>query len=201
MRNRKHLLYVIKPSKRTQLGFTMVEFMVALAITAILLVGTLVVLRHLVVVSADNAERTIARLQVQYVNLWLNEDVVQAQSIYFGNTTGSGFPLVIEWADSDSETKTVTYWMEDIDGESGLGNLLRAYKVGSEDYVTSLVAESLEIETTKCYRKTVYNQQSQEYGTVDVLILEVTAIVDRSEASSFYEIHPRARVAWEWGTG
>ena len=174
-------------------AFTLAELLVAIALGALVLVGTMTIARYLVLGSAQSAERTIARLEAQYVNLWLSEDVVRAQSIYFGNTTGTGFPLEVSWTDSAGVTNNVTYSFVDIDEVTGLGQLTRTLEtIPGEGNSTSLVAENLDTAATMCYRKTKTVGEEQE--PVNVLVVDVTASVGLSEASSRYEIHPRRTV-------
>jgi len=166
-------------------AFTLIELLVAIALAAIVLAGTMTIARYLIVGSAQSAERTIARLEVQYVNFWLSEDVVQAQIIDIGDTS-TGFPLEISWTTSEGISNIVTYSFADIDEVTGLGRLMRTHVIG-EDNSTSLVAEKLDTEATVCYQKTVGHLHEE----VAVLAVDVTAKVGLSEASSHYEIHPR----------
>jgi len=174
-------------------AFTLTELMVAIAIGAILLVGTMTIARYLIVGSAESAERTIARLEVQYVNFWLSEDVVQAQTIDIGDAS-TGFPLEISWTTSEGVNNIVTYSFADIDEVTGLGSLMRTHVTG-ESNSTMLVAENLDTEVTVSYQKTVGPGDEE----VAVLVVDVTAKVGLSEASSHYEIHPRI-TGVEWLT-
>ena len=107
-------------SMKKESAFTLIELLVAIALAAIVLAGTMTIARYLVVGSAQSAERTIARLEVQYVNLWLSEDVVQAQIIDIRDTS-TGFPLEISWTTSEGISNIVTYSFADIDEVTGLG--------------------------------------------------------------------------------
>ena len=178
-------------SMKKESAFTLIELLVAIALAAIVLAGTMTIARYLIVGSAQSAERTIARLEVQYVNFWLSEDVVQAQTIDIGDTS-TGFPLEISWTTSEGISNIVTYSFADIDEVTGLGRLMRTHATG-ESNPTLLVAENLDTEATVCYRKTVGPGDEE----VQVLVVDVTAKVGLSEASSHYEIHPRITVL-EW---
>jgi len=173
-----------KRERRNQLGFTLAEFIVAIAVSALIVVGSLVLLRYMIAVAADNRDKTMATLQVQYVGFWISEDVVQAQTIELGDS--NGFPLIITWTEWDGDVNEVTYTVDTEKRE-----LERGHKVNGESYGTSVVSEYLDPGATECSRRNL------DDVLVDALVLEVTATVDRSEASSTYEIHPRAFVVWE----
>ena len=186
--------------KLSQSGITLIELAVALSISAIVLVGSMLIFHHVAVVSATNAERTMARIQVQYISLWISEDVIQSQEIYFGNTTGTGFPLVVSWVSADGNDNVATYAIEDMDDGSDRKRLMRNYEREGQGNSTSLVSEYLDAEMTKCYRKSVLDEQTQEYVLVDVLVLEATASLGLSESSGSYQVHPRRSVTWEYGS-
>ena len=194
-----------KQDRRGQAGFTMVELMVAIAISVLIVVGSLVFLRYMITVAADNRDKTITTLEVQYVGFWISEDVVQAQEICLGGCDDEdppdpdGFPLVLKWEKWDgSQSETITYYVENMEGED-LWRLMRTRDVYDGEgalvsTATSLVAEYLvpwseaEDTGTTCYRMV--------YDTMKSLVVEVAARADRSEASSTYEIYPRAAVEW-----
>lgn len=186
-----------KQDRRGQAGFTMVELMVAIAISVLIVVGSLVFLRYMITVAADNRDKTMATLEVQYVGFWISEDVVQAQIIEVGGS--HGFPLRLTWDEWDgSRSETITYYVESMEGED-LWRLMRTRDVYDGEgalvsTATSLVAGYLvpwsEAEgegTRSC---------AMVYDTMKSLVVEVAAVVDRSEASSTYEIYPRAAVEW-----
>ena len=197
-----------KQKRRGQAGFTLVELMVAVAISALIVLGSLVFLRYTITVADDNRDKTMATLQVQYVGFWISEDVVQAQTIEFEAELEEqpepqhGFPLRLTWDEWDgSQSETITYYVEDIE-DGDLWRLMRTRDVyEGVDLVssaTSLVAEHLvpwsdaEGEGTRVCRM-VYDA---EYDIMKSLVVEVAARADRSEASSTYEIYPRAVVDW-----
>lgn len=215
-----------KQERTDQAGITLVELVVAIALSALLLVGSVVILHHMLVVSAENADRTIARLQAQYVAFWIGEDVVQAQTISVcdsGNCTG-GFPLTMGWTTRDEDETLVEYHVEYrlidsgeklVDSEENAWMLVREHKRNGLSNGNVTVAEflipwktgndycnkdeGLQPEGTWCAfcPKGCTRGYETDGATCNILRLKVTARVDVSEASSTYEIHPRGNVCWE----
>ena len=180
----------------SQAGFTLAELIISIALMSLILVGSMGLLSYMVLVSDDNGDRTMAALQAQYASFWIGEDVVQAQSITFGNSTGSGFPLILGWIAPSMPgvgNNTVTYAVGNMTDELGrsLWRLERTHEIDGLNRGTSVVAEYLDPESTECLQKD---------EDPNVLVLEVTAKIDRREQSSTYETHPRAgNVTWQWG--
>lgn len=185
----------------------MVELMVALAISILIVVGSLILLRYMITVADDNRDKTLATLEVQYVGFWISEDVVQAQTINVGNISADidGFPLIIEWTELDgARSEKITYKLETMEDDEELRKLMRTREVkldGEFDPLqsgTSQVAQYLvpwdgvEETGTRCCRM-VYGAKK---GEMESLVVHVAARADRSEASSMYEIHPRIVVGW-----
>jgi len=170
-------------------GVTLVELMVALAVSGMVLVGTAMVMRHVVMAAGEQRDDTMAVLEVQLSGFWINEDVVQAQSIRLGDPGGIGFPLTLEWTDWDGDRDRVTYGIQGMEDELGrsLWQLVRTQErdtgSGYESMGSAFVGEYLDPGTTKCYWSPTGD---------NVLVLEVSALVDQSEASSTYEMNPRA---------
>ncbi len=180
--------------KRSQRGFSLVELMIALAVSAIIVVGTMTILRYLVIVSADNRAETMAILQVQYVGFWISEDVVQAQYVdpHESESGGTGFPLTVEWTEWDGDLNRVVYRVEGMvdrkGSDLGLWALYRKHVVipvgqSEIDYGESLVGQYLDPGRTRSF-------WDKDLG--DVLVLQVAATVDGNEANSTYQINPRA---------
>jgi len=175
-----------------QAGFTMVELMVALAISMIIVVGSLILLRYMITVADTNRDKTIASLEVQYVGFWVSEDVVQAQTVELGSY--HGFPLEITWTEFDEEDNEipneVIYEVGNVTDMFGndLWRLYRTHWVEGDSLGTSLVGQYLERDSTECIES--------KHEFVSSLILRVAAKVDRSTGNNTYEIHPRAFCLW-----
>jgi hypothetical protein len=170
----------------------MVELMVALAISMIIVVGSLILLRYMITVADDNRDKTLASLEVQYVGFWISEDVVQAQTVELGSY--HGFPLKITWTEWDEEDteimNEVIYEVGNVTDMFGndLWRLYRTHSVDGASLGTSLVGQYLERDSTECIES--------EHEFVSSLILRVAAKVDRSTGNNTYEIHPRAFCLW-----
>jgi len=182
----------------------MAELIIAVAVSTLIVIGSLIFLRYMITVADDNRDKTMATLEVQYVGFWISEDVAQAQAIDVGNISGDvdGFPLILTWEEWDgSQSTTITYYFETMDGGE-LWRLMRTQMVepaeGPAVSGTSQIAEYLvpwddaEETGTKCCRM-VYGAAK---GEMESLIVHVVARADRSEASSMYEIYPRTVVEW-----
>ena len=180
-----------KRNRGNQLGFTLIEMVIAIAISSIVLVSAAALFHQLVVFGGDSSDRTQARLEVQYVNFWISEDVIQAQEVEIGNITDATCPnpfLTLKWT-AGGRNSTVTYCVEDMTDKLG-SNLWKLYR--TKDARQIIVAENLDPLFTRCYQK-----QSGNGTLVDILVLEVASKVDRMEASASYEINPRfGNVTW-----
>jgi len=168
------------------------EFAVAMAISVLLIAGAAAILRYTVVQTGANSDRTMAQLQTQYVSFWINQDVIQAQHIHFGNSTVTGFPLTITWTGQDGGNDTVTYDVVNNPALSKNPWQLTRTEVNGQGNATSLVAEYLNPNLTECYQMTEGNE------TYNVLVLDVDAKVDQSEGNSTFEISPRySGITWK----
>jgi len=175
---------------RRQLGFTLMEFTVAIGISVLIMAGAAALLRYMVVQTGANSNKTMAQLQVQYVSFWLTQDMVQAGNITLGNSP-SGFPLTMTITGPDGGNSTVIYKVVSD------GNISKnPYQLTRTDgNGTSLVSQYMvpwdpvkQQGTKACQGNTTYK----------VLVLEVAAQVDQSEADRKYQISPRYGNATIW---
>lgn len=175
-----------KQRKKSQLGFTLVEAMVAIAISAIILVGSVALLSNMVIGSVQNRANTMAMLQVQYVGFWITEDVVQARPEDVSLGDAQGFPLTIGWTDWNGNLNQITY---SVAGQ--VWTLSRHYQYTPNggsliDEGTTVVGQSLDPSGTRCEWVTGGN-------ATNVLELDVTANVDGKVATRTYDINPRSK--------
>ncbi len=185
-------LWAYWKKRKRQAGFTLIELVVAVAISAIIMGGASVLLWQLAVSSSSTTNQAIANLQVHYVSSWIGQDVIQAGNITLGgNATTGNFPLTIVIPTYDNATmETVTYWTENM--RDKLGNELwklnrtEAYP-GVAGNSTSMIAEYLDPQSTGlCAVGNITR--------IDALRLRVGAIVDTEEAAAIYAINPRRDV-------
>jgi hypothetical protein len=160
--------------------------MIAIVISAVIVVGSINLLSHMVITSAQNRANTMAMLQVQYVGFWITEDVVQARHDQVtltdpSNPGASHFPLTIEWTQWNGVVHRVVY---SVVGET-LWKLYRHEEIDGVDNGTVAVGESLDPAVTRFEWVTGGN-------VTYVLKLDVTANVDGKVASRTYEINPRS---------
>lgn len=189
-----------KRKRRNQWGFTLIEIVIAMAISGLILVGTATLLYQIAVSSGDSTDRTQARLEIQYVSFWIGEDVIQASEVRIGSTSAiNGFPynpvldgthpfLVLK-QQLPGKVIWTRYDVKDIKDKLGrdLWKLYRTEGIDGNNSVT--IAENLDPFFTKCYRD----------GTQDVLVLELASKVDRMEASASFTLNPRSGDV-TWGT-
>lgn len=164
----KRLMYR-KRTRGNARGFTLVEMMVTISISSLLIVGSIMLLTHLVTVSIHARNETQAILNLQYTSFWLTQDVIQAQKIGnlidpndpdgegMGNVTGNGWPIALEWVEWDGDTNHITYEMANVTDDLGrhLWRLDRTHwlkkseSAAWQDYGTVTIAEYLDPGLTK----------------------------------------------------
>jgi prepilin-type N-terminal cleavage/methylation domain-containing protein len=167
------------------LGFTLAELMVAIAVGALIMGGSMAILYRMVTVSGEHRDDTMAVLQVQFVGFWISDDVVQAQDVIVGdNPEAEGEFLTVRWTGWNGEESEVVYEVSDMQDED-LWQLTRTHTVNGESEGTATIAEYLDRDMTFC-------EWTCDDSSELVLRVEVFARVDESQASATYGISPRA---------
>jgi prepilin-type N-terminal cleavage/methylation domain-containing protein len=143
---------------KNQKGFTLVELLVALAITGMIGVGAAMANAQLLSQTAKNNDYTTAGRHTLNAIHWIGRDTQMAQSIQPGGT--SGFPLTLSWEEWDNQTYQIVYSLAD-------GKLKRSYSVDGGDPTVSLVAEYIS------------SNEQMTYCSTDngVLTLTITACI------------------------
>ena len=207
------VFWVREAKKRSQRGFTLVELMIALAVSAMLMVGSMQLLSHMVVTTAQNRAKTMAMLQVQYVGFWITEDVVQARPDGVTptdplNPATLDSLLTIQWTQWNGVQHRIVYSVEP-EGD-GTWTLYRNYLDVAKDGVTILgngttvVGELLDPTGTPCNPGGTRCEWVTGGNATDVLRLDVSAVGDpyakdpdtgcyKYEVSRTYEINPRSK--------
>ncbi len=93
----------------SQKGFTLLEVMIAIAVTGILGASVAGAISQLWNAYAVSKNHVIAINQVENAIYWIGRDVRMSQSI--GLSGGNGFPLTLEWWDEDTHVLT-TYTLD-----------------------------------------------------------------------------------------
>jgi prepilin-type N-terminal cleavage/methylation domain-containing protein len=87
---------------RSHQGFTLIEILVGMALTAILITGIVVTIFQVNTGTAQTKNSMYALRQVQTVGYYISRDALQADSI---NVTGNtSFPVTLTWTDPDPVT-------------------------------------------------------------------------------------------------
>jgi prepilin-type N-terminal cleavage/methylation domain-containing protein len=94
---------------KSQKGMTMLELLVAFAVTGIISGGITTTLYQMVTGSARTNNHMMAVKQVQNAGYWVSRDAQAAQSVAVDEGEATGFPLTLAWTDWDDTENTVTY--------------------------------------------------------------------------------------------
>ena len=119
--------------RRDQKGYTLVEMVLALALTGIIGLGVSMAITQVCTETSENSDYTTASRHAMNAIHWVGQDIQMAQTV----TGVSGFPetsdLVLTWEWWDNSDYSVNYTVEN-------GNL---YRVFCEDGATvrTLIAE------------------------------------------------------------
>jgi prepilin-type N-terminal cleavage/methylation domain-containing protein len=193
--------------RRGRSGFTLVEMVIALAISGIILVGATAMYWFLVVHSVSATNQALANHEVNYANYWISQDVVQAGNITLaGNSTTGNFPLIITipgniTISGNPGNSTVIYSVENMEDKFGndLWRLNRTKIEYDGTSSTSMIAEYLlpwseiPLEIAKGNQGTECTVKGNVTAYERRVILQVGALVDKSVALARYEIYPRVR--------
>jgi prepilin-type N-terminal cleavage/methylation domain-containing protein len=157
-------------------GFTLIEMVVALAITGIIGVGAAAASYHVLTQSTSNTNHTSASQYALNAVYWMSRDAQMAQAV--SPEGASGFPLTLDWVGWDNTGHEVVYTIDD-------GTVRRLYSVdgGLESEVVVAQHINTDADMTSC-----------EFSN-GVLTLKITATVGeglRTESvSKVREIVPR----------
>ncbi len=160
---------------RKQLGFTLIELAIAMAISGIIAGTVTVTMFQLFDSTGRTSTHMTAVRQVRSAGYWVTHDALMAQDVAVA--AEPGFPFTLTWNDwTDNEVHTVVY---NIVGDK----LERDDSVNSGPAVTTIVAEFIDPAKTSC-----------EYAD-GRLTFTVTAQVGTGSAAQIetrtYEVIPR----------
>jgi prepilin-type N-terminal cleavage/methylation domain-containing protein len=172
----------MKKLEKDQRGFTIIELLIAIAITGLITWGITMTIFQVFDINTRSTNRMAAITQLENAGLWVSNDVQMAQSV---NATGSsGFPLILNWNDWDTGfSHAVNYTLEDM-SSGEFKELQRSHSVNGGNSTPTHVAEYIDSEQTSCY----------PLGTLPpggVLNFTVTATVGGESETRVYKVTPR----------
>jgi len=168
-----------------QKGFTMIEVVLAIALTGIITGGITMSIFQVFDGNARTSNHMAVVRQVQNVGYWISHDVQQAQSVEPADPDPDGFPLVLTWTEWDGTRNEVVY------------TLLVNDKLQREHYINYDPVTNPNPDTTTFVAEYIDSIEVVPRPFTDggVLTLRVTAKVGTGsqEASEtrVYEITPR----------
>ena len=165
----------MKLSNRNQKGFTLIEIVIAVAITGLVVAAASGAIIQVIQSTHTSAHMNALR-QVQTAGYWVSKDALQAQSI----TTGPdrGFPLTLNWTEWNGNVHCVVYSLE--------GTQLQRVENGT---LTGPPIQYIDAANTGC------QPSGRALAPGEVLTFKVTAIVMGARGpqteTRTYEVQPR----------
>jgi|WetSurMetagenome_2_1015567.scaffolds.fasta_scaffold39921_4 prepilin-type N-terminal cleavage/methylation domain-containing protein len=150
---------------KNQRGFTLIEILVAIVITALIGISVSTAALQILKQSVKNRDYTTASQFTMNAIHWISRDAEMAQTIETGGATG--FPLTLRWIDWGSSVYQVVYTIEN-------GVMKRYYSHTGEQSVQTVLAESV---------NTVSEQTTCQYNS-KILTVQITATVGQGDYSS-----------------
>lgn len=154
-------------NKQKSPGFTLVEVLVALAITGLIMGGITTGIIQLMTISDQNTNAITAQRQVQQVGTAISQDVLQSRIVQtsVNNTpAGTGFQIVLTWNNINGDEYVITYSL------SNSGIVTRSQSINGGAATSSSIAENISISSLD----TSFIQKSGSPGTYT---LKVTATI------------------------
>lgn len=170
--------------KKSESGFTLIEVLVAITITALIAFGGVLTATQIISVNAKSNAHMTAVNEVQNAGYWISRDTQMAQSVTADGLTPPEF-LILSWTeDSSGDNYQVVYTLEDIPG-STLKKLQRDHSINGGANELTLVAQYIDPASEK----------TKSEFTNGVLTLTITATVSTASPSGsetrVYRVVPR----------
>lgn len=159
-----------KKLNRGQQGFTLIEMLVAIALTSIIGTAAIMAIHQVLIGTVLSNDQNTVINQVRNAGYWIEHDVLMAQSV---NASGeSEFSLTLTWTDWDGDAHQVVYGLEGSPGE--LKRLQRQEAINDAQVTTTTVGRYIDADNTSCH------------WDGEVLTVNITAQVgDKTETRTF----------------
>lgn len=149
-----HKLRVIN---KNQLGFTLVELMLAMAISGVIIGGISTTIYQVVIGNLRTGNHMTAVRQVQEAGYWVSHDAHMTQNVELADVSvddpdGTRFPFTLTWVDwGSNKAHQVVYTLVDMPS-GGLKNLQRSHSING-DTNTDIIAQFIDPDPgkTNCY--------------------------------------------------
>jgi prepilin-type N-terminal cleavage/methylation domain-containing protein len=159
-----------------QKGFSLIELVIVIAIVGFVTGGLTMTIMQVFNMDAHTRNDMTAVYQVRQAGKLVSQDVLQAQGVSAGGS--SGFPLTLTWTDEGGigDLHTVNYTLS--------GNrLYRSESINGGNQTVTVVAEFIDPDPTK----TSCDWDSDS----EVLTFKVTATVGEQSETRIYQVKPR----------
>jgi prepilin-type N-terminal cleavage/methylation domain-containing protein len=125
---------------KSQRGFTLIEVLMAIAVTAIIAVFVTVSIFQIVNVNSKSNSRLIAVEEVENAINWITKDAQMAQFSQFSETGTQPLPVNLAWANEYDYPPTSVSVIYRINGNQ----LLRDYSINGEPPTTTVVVSDID---------------------------------------------------------
>ncbi len=162
--------------QRKDNGLTLVELLVALAISSTIMGAAFATFNQLILFGPRTDSRMLAMRQVQQVGIWISRDGIMAQKVMTDDpgTSETEFITLI-WTDWDTNTKYRIAYILDEENQ-----LTRNSQVASDPVQTSLVATHIEPSGTSA---------TWQNGVLTVVVAAQVALESETRT---YQVKPRS---------
>jgi prepilin-type N-terminal cleavage/methylation domain-containing protein len=186
---------ILRRYHRNQRGFSLIEILVSVAISAFIAVGIVISL-HQIIIGGSNTRKDMRSTQyVQNTGAWIRQDVLMSQSILSGDnpTTEENETMTLYWAGAsykDTQDNDCIDYFE-------VSYYLDSKELRRKEYVTTKVYNSNGslVDTIEDQGIAVIsdNINGISINSENVsLVLSITALAGDAETEKTYEILPRA---------